>query len=346
MQGTERSAGEAMGGFQMPPVMLNAGGAVRRAGFELEFSGLSIADAAGVVRAVFGGSVVPQNTFASRVETPTGAFQVEIDTRFLTDKAYEKPLRALGFDPSQMNTQWLEDALLGAFGTWFPLEIGCPPVRIDALHPLEDLRERLRAAGAKGTRASALNAYGLHINPEVPDLQPATVLRFTRAFMLLYPWLKGRADVNLTRAIAPYIKPFPSEYVRLVLSEGYPATTEALIDDYLKHNPTRHRVFDLLPLLACMDAERVTAGVGADHKVKARPSFHYRLPNCLVDEPDWRLATEWNTWVAVERLANHPHTIRQMSEDYLKADDSSFRPFVDKWPGVLESYMGPAQQEA
>lgn len=39
------------------------------------------------------------------------------------------------------------------------------------------------------------------------------------------------------------------------------------------------------------------------HLVKARPAYHYRLPNCLIDEPDWRLAREWNTWVAVERLA-------------------------------------------
>ena len=37
--------------------------------------------------------------------------------------------------------------------------------------------------------------------------------------------------------------------------------------------------------------------------MSARPTFHYRLPNCRVDEPDWRIAHEWNAWVTVEALA-------------------------------------------
>ena len=37
--------------------------------------------------------------------------------------------------------------------------------------------------------------------------------------------------------------------------------------------------------------------------IKPRPAFHYRLPNCLVDEPEWNLAVPWNDWVAIERLA-------------------------------------------
>ena len=59
----------------------------------------------------------------------------------------------------------------------------------------------------------------------------------------------------------------------------------------------------------------------------------------MLDEPDWRVAREWNTWVAVERLAYDPQRLAEMSRDYLHADRKSFKPFVDKWPAVLESYI-------
>jgi hypothetical protein len=153
-------------------------------------------------------------------------------------------------------------------------------------------------------------------------------------------------DVNVTRRVAPFINPFPPAYARLVLSPGYgdsddrEALKNRLIDDYLAHNPTRNRPLDMLPVLSLLDKDRVMSRVEEPRLVKPRPALHYRLPNCLIDEPDWSLAKEWNTWVAVERLAHHPHTIREMAEDYLRADEGSFRPFVDKWPGVLERYTG------
>jgi len=58
-----------------------------------------------------------------------------------------------------------------------------------------------------------------------------------------------------------------------------------------------------------------------------------------VDEPDWSLSAEWNRWVAVERLANNPQRIAEMSREFERADDASFRPFYEKWPDVLENYM-------
>jgi hypothetical protein len=39
-------------------------------------------------------------------------------------------------------------------------------------------------------------------------------------------------------------------------------------------------------------------------KIKSRPTFHYRLPNSRVDEPQWGgVVEDWNRWVQVERLA-------------------------------------------
>src|SRR5687767_15539053 len=86
--------------FLLPPVVRNARGEVRKAGFELEFSGMSLNLAATLVRTVFGGEHVSRSTFVHRVRgTRYGEFQVEIDTTVLKDKTYEKPLRAMGLDP-------------------------------------------------------------------------------------------------------------------------------------------------------------------------------------------------------------------------------------------------------
>ena len=102
--------------------------------------------------------------------------------------------------------------------------------------------------------------FGLHINPETPRVDAATLLNYLRAFVLLYPCLEQRIKVDITRRLGPYINSFPDEYVRLILAEDYPATAERLIDDYVRFNPTRNRPLDMLPVLACLDRERTLSG--------------------------------------------------------------------------------------
>jgi hypothetical protein len=325
--------------FRTPPVTTTADGRTRRAGFEFEYAGPDIEVSARIVGDVFGGEHLVRSTFEHVIRSDVGDFSVEIDAALLKDKKYEKPLRAIGIDPATTDTQWLETALLDTFSTLVPIEIGTPPIPIDQLHRLDVLRQRLCKAKAKGTRASILYAFGFHINPELPSDDPGMIRDVLRAFLLLYPWMKQRVDVDLTRRVSPYINPFPDEYARLMLARDYPASPERLIDDYLAHNPTRNRPLDMLPVLAHLDKDRVMARVEDPHLVKPRPAFHYRLPNCLLDEPGWRVAREWNTWVAVERLAYDPPLIAEMSRDYRRADKRSFKPFTDKWPAVLEGYI-------
>jgi hypothetical protein len=43
--------------------------------------------------------------------------------------------------------------------------------------------------------------------------------------------------------------------------------------------------------------------------------------------------------VAVERLAHDQPRLGEMCRDYLLAEEASFKPFYDKWPELLESYM-------
>src|SRR5688572_22429339 len=227
--------------FHLPPVTQTTDGRTRRAGFEFEFAGPDIKTSARIVGDVFGGEHIVLSTFAHLVRTDFGDFSIEIDASILKDKKYEKPLRAIGIDPEKTNTEWLENALLGTFSTLVPIEVGTPPIPIDRLERLDQLRQRLHEARAKGTRASILYAFGFHIHPDIPSDDPAVIRDFIRAFLLLYPWMKGRAEVDMTRRISPFINAFPDEYARLILRQNYPASRERLIDDYLALNPTRNR---------------------------------------------------------------------------------------------------------
>jgi len=251
--------------FSRPPVLHTTHGRVRRAGFEFEYAGPDIKTSARIVGDVFGGEHIVLSTFAHIVRTDLGDFSVEIDASLLKDKKYEKPLRAVGIDPETTNTEWLEIALLDTFSTLVPIEIGTPPIPIDQLEKLDELRQRLHEARAKGTRASILYAFGFHINPELPTEDPAVIRDFIRAFLLLYPWMKDRAEVDLTRRVSPYINSFPDEYARLILQPNYPASRDRLIDDYLEHNPTRNRPLDMLPVLSHLDRDRVMQRVEDPH---------------------------------------------------------------------------------
>jgi hypothetical protein len=344
------SVTDATTSFQLPPAVRNAAGAVRRAGFELEYAGLSLEATAIIVRHVFGGRHVVESPSVQRVaNTQFGTFKLEIDSSMLKDRKYERPLRALGLDPETLGggggggrgARTLGRArahLVAAVGV--PFEVVTPPIPVTDLAPLDEFRRLLWQNEAEGTRVLPWYAFGMHINPEIPSDDPGQLRDYLRAFLLLYPWLKQRVKVDVSRSVSPYINPFPDAYASLILQPDYPADEGRLIDDYLAHNPTRNRPLDMLPVLCHLDERRVMQRVEEKHLVKARPAFHYRLPNCLVDEPGWTLAREWNTWVGVEHLAHDPDRLARMSRDYLEADRRSFKPFVDRWPRVLEAHVG------
>jgi hypothetical protein len=191
---------------------------------------------------------------------------------------------------------------------------------------------------AAGTKSSIILAYATHINAEIPKRDVETTLRYLRAFMLLYPWLYDKAKIAIRRRLASYIDPYPDEYVELVLNPAYKPNLEQLIDDYHRYNPDRNRALDLYPLLSCLNAEHIAAK-GDLGNVKQRPTFHYRLPNSLVDEPDWSIAREWNQWNIVEILASKPDRIQAIAEDYLRLEKKTFMGFFNKWISRTEEWV-------
>jgi hypothetical protein len=104
-----------------------------------------------------------------------------------------------------------------------------------------------------------------------------------------------------------------------VLAPGYAPDQAGLIDNYLHANPTRNRELDMLPLFAWIDEDRVRSCV-PDARIKARPTFHYRLPDARIGDPGWSLALEWNRWCVVERLAADAERLAAMSEAWTAND--------------------------
>jgi hypothetical protein len=126
-----------------------------------------------------------------------------------------------------------------------------------------------------------------------------------------------------------------------VVDPDYSPDMPAFIADYVAANPTRNRPLDLLPLLALNDPGLTKRPPLQGQKVKARPAFHYRLPNSLIDDPDWSVAREWDQWLLVERLAGDPGLVRRLSRTYLDWDSTLVGYLSDSWVKQLDAEWVP-----
>lgn len=327
--------------FQLPPVVKNKNGNIRKVGFELEYAGINIKEALSIIIELFGGRIEEESAFKSKIKnTVFGDFTVEIDAAVLKNKTYETYLEKIGIDIKQFSYQNLfEELLIKLAETAVPYEIVTPPIPLTKLDLLEDLRKALQVHKALGTKSSFIYAFGLHINPEVPDTSADTLLKYLRSFLLLQRWIANKSGVDFSRKITPFIDDFPDLYYILILDSNYSPTIDELIDDYLTHNPTRNRALDMLPLLAYIDEEKVLSVVEEKDLIKPRPTFHYRLPNCMIDEPRWTIAGEWNYWVEVEKLAGSPEKLKKMCADLLYTMHSTGLVFKYIWTDKVEDWI-------
>ncbi len=182
----------------------------------------------------------------------------------------------------------------------------CPPIAISELHALEALVKALREAGARGTEDSPLYAFGMHLNQELPALDAGTIRDYLRSYIVLFEWLKEVSNVAISRRVFPYIQPYTKDYNRLVCAPDYAPDIVNLIDDYLEHNPTRNRALEMLPLFSHIDAKRVKAVI-EDGLVNARPTLHYRLPNCEIQRADWDIGVAGGTGYGWSIYSRNPN---------------------------------------
>lgn len=324
--------------YRQPPATTNFEGNPRQIGVEVELGGLPLSSVASVVADTLDGTVVEDSPFVCKVEdTGCGSIGIELDSRPLKERAYAE---LLGEAEGSSLMDWFERSVSAAAQNLVPVEIVTAPLSLDELPSLDPLWHRLNAAGAEGTRDSVLYAFGLHLNPDLPDVDADTVLAHLQSFLLLYDWLLREEDVDISRRVTPFIFPFPESYRRRVLDPGYRPSLDALIDDYLAENPTRNRALDMLPLFAHLRPEAIARALPEDNLVNARPTFHYRLPNCEIGRTGWTPANAWNRWVEVERLAAGPDRLRATADEYLQLADLPLRLQASGWAERCAEIVG------
>jgi hypothetical protein len=300
--------------YRTPPRSHTEEGKLRRVGVEIEFAGLPVEKAVEIVQDLYGGEHEAKSRFEHTVKnTRFGDFRVEIDSKPLIAGKHFRMMSLIGLQDERARDV-LDSAVQRLAQVWIPCEIVAPPVPYTDLPQMEALRAALCRNEAQGTKASVMYGFGFQLNVEVPGRDAETLLRHLQSFLVLYDWLADVVDVDVTRRLGPFINPFPLDYRKKVLDPAYAPNIDTLIDDYLLANPTRNRPLDMLPVFATIDEHKVAYAARDFDKVKARPAFHYRLPNCLVDDPAWSVAIEWNRWIEVERLATDPARMRELED--------------------------------
>ncbi|MBZ5488205.1 amidoligase family protein [Halomonas aquamarina] len=311
--------------LQAPPNRFNSDGKIRHVGVEIEFAGLPPRDTAQVVRDLFGGELNVVSPHRLQVEsTRWGEFGIELDTQYAhpdqavlddsrhQDSEWERLKHERRVEFHQKTRELIGDMVSGLV----PTELICPPVPWSELEGLDTIFDALREQGAKGTDASLLYGFGLHLNLEVERLDVEYLLRMLRAYLLLAHWLRDEIKVDITREVLPHANPFHKEYALKVLDSRYEPDLDTFIDDYLAYNPTRNRELDLLPLFAYLRPDH-THELLHTKLTKPRPTFHYRLPNAQLSQPGWGAVTEWNRWVEVEKLAADDVALRARCDEYI-----------------------------
>jgi hypothetical protein len=318
----------------MPPWLKNLEGKPRRVGIELELSGLTLERLATTVADFLQLEIETDGRYVRILHgDDAGEWVVELDFNLL--KKMGREIRDSSTFEGGLESS-VEEVIAWAAESIVPLEIVSPPLPFNRLTQIEELIAELRIKGAKGTSDHIVNAFGMQLNPEIPATDPATITSILKAFLCCYDWIAERVAVDLTRRITSYVDPFPGEYLLKVVDPEYQPDMDTLIDDYLQHNPTRNRALDMLPLFLYLDKQRVR-NVTADELIRARPAFHYRLPNCDIHKPDWGLYLSWNDWVRLEELAADSERLKACCKRFQQLQRNSLRRWFSNWRKELDN---------
>lgn len=296
-------------------------------GVELEFAGLDGATAAALVVKRFGGNAENTDVFRWEINAPRlGHFVVELDTKYVHKGE-------AGVDLPRDARQLIGDLSAGIV----PVEIVAPPITRDRIVDLDKLLHDLRDAGAEGSDAHPLYAFGLHLNIEQQSGKAEDVWAVLKAFALIDPWLRLQIDVDVSRNLLPHIDPYPKAYVMHLVKQKSAPSWNKLIDDYLRFNPTRNRALDMLPMFAHVDEKRVR-GVIDDPRIKPRPAYHYRLPQCDLGDPSFSITRELKRWDIVEDLACDAEKLQSLCAAYLEENEKLFGHWQERLTVLMDEW--------
>lgn len=288
-----------------PPITKSPdGNGPRRAGIEIEFSGLTIEAVAGAVKKALGGRAEAlEDHFYQISKSAIGTVEIMLDARVAHIGSNESPVERFKKKSGEMIGHVVKPVT--------PIEIITEPLPYPDLVHLERLGGTLQEAGAKGTDASLLFGFGIHLNPEAGSLKTEHLVNVMKAFALLNPALRALEQVDPTRDLLRWVRPWSDAYLTVLLDPTYQPGRSKMVGDYLELAGNRNADLDMLPLFAHLDEAAVNASI-TDTLVKARPAYHFRMPNTIFDANSSLIAKHWNRWVTVERLAEETDELEQL----------------------------------
>ena len=275
-----------------------AEGGPRLTGVEIELGGLDEARCADLCARHLGGVARQVDEAIWQVEgSRIGALKIYLDTALRhADKTA------------------LRDAALSLGREVIPVEIVTDPLDRDGLIALDDLREALRQAGALGSGGGLFFGFGVHLNVQVASDRAEAIVPPLLAYALIEDWLRTANPIDQMRRVLPFAAPYPRRLVRRLIALGRGARLGHVMDAYVQEAPSRNFGLDMLPVFAWIDAARIESVLTS--ATSARPTFHFRLPDCRIDEPGWSLDREGRRWGTVERVAANADALAELSQGW------------------------------
>lgn len=282
------------------PVPDDQTGAPRRVGIEIECGGLTEDAVAQILCDTLGGRMERTADFEYAVrDTEIGDIEVLLDTAF-RDKAAGEVARA-GLDLSRYVV---------------PVEFVTEPIEPARIPRVDAAARALAEAGATGTQDGLVLGFGLHLNVALHGDRIADMLPVLTAFALIEDWMRDRIGIDTSRRALPFVATYPTALLDRLCTLGVDWTPELLLQTYLATAPSRNHALDMLPILKMIDPDRVVEAVPQMGHKSGRYAWHYRLPDCRIDQPDWSVSREWNRWCAVERVAADALLVDRLKEKW------------------------------
>lgn len=315
----------------------------RHYGLELEFVGPAFEHSAQIMAKSLGVEAKrDHNTrYHYHIEGIEDPFILELDFKLAQELSAYAEKKRQGHHSKDMDTQLLDQldrGTIGAVEGVVPSEIVTPPLKYDQLHLVRDLVEAFRKAGAKGTSESLLYAFGYHINPEARSLESEALLSVIKSFSLLHDYLQRHLSMDFSRILTGYAAPYKKAYLKKIMAPSYAPDKRDLMLDYIKLNKSRNYALDMFPLFAFMDNDFFKRHI-QDDLVKARPTYHFRLPNCQINDSAWSIDDGLKAWDLVEKLSDDKDLLDKLTGLYRTHKGSFFKRLTQNWADIVEMQL-------
>ncbi|MFP7571158.1 amidoligase family protein [Marivita sp. S2033] len=316
--------------FPPLPVAKKSDGTDRLCGVEIEFAGPTEDQTAERIVQDFGGTISSDGQHGVTIKnTVFGDIFVELDITLR--KRDDVPFLNEGLD---------------LFRGLIPVEVVTAPLDRRQMAEFNAVCRSLRDIGAMGSRKGVLHGFGVHLNPDVVAPDDRHTFETIRAYGFLEPWLRAREGVDPTRRMMPFVGAWPNAFVSQLATTTFtdvPALMH-LAADYIK---SRNQSLDLLPLFKHAEPALFSKLFAETDKTSARPTFHFRLPDSRIDEPDWSLLQPWQLWRQVELVAANAPLMQDLAVGWSDHDAAWFERksvWVDTVDHLLDTHDVKVEQ--